>query len=307
MTRFLVTGASGLLGLNFALQVASKNSVVGVVNQQGLSGAPFSVVYADLTLPGTAEKLLEDKEPEVLIHCAAIANLEECEAHPEMAQRLNAVVPGELAAAACRLGIHMVYISTDAVFDGKQGEYIENDQPNPLSVYALTKLTGERSVANANPDALIARVNFYGWSLSGQRSLAEFFFYNLSAGRRINGFEDVFFCPLEVNDLVDILLHMIEKRLSGLYHVVSSESLSKYEFGCSLARQFSLEESLITPISWQDGGLKATRSPNLTLSSDKLSRALGKPPPGQLSGIQRFHSLYLQNYPQRISSYAVAE
>jgi dTDP-4-dehydrorhamnose reductase len=152
----------------------------------------------------------------------------------------------------------------------------------------------------AAPDAVIARVNFYGWSLTGQRSLGEFFFNNLSSGKRCNGFTDVFFCPLLVSDLAELIYKMVEKDLKGVYHVLSSESLSKYDFGCRLARQFGLDESLITPISWRESGLHAQRSPNLRMNTDKLSRDLGEIMPTQAAGLQLFYTQYTQGLPQRI-------
>ena len=85
-------------------------------------------------------------------------------------------------------------------------------------------------------------MNFYGWSLLGQRSLGEFFYYNLSAGAQVMGFTDVIFCPLLVNDLAELLLEMLEKDLHGIYHVVSREHQSKYSFGVMLARRFGLDE-----------------------------------------------------------------
>ncbi len=300
MTRFLVTGASGLLGLNFALQTAGRHEVAGVVNRHTLEGNPFPVVKADLTQPGEIERLLDAIQPEAVINCAAVAILDICEAQPELAYRLNAVFPAELAAAARQRGIQVVHLSTDAVFDGVAGCYDENDAPNPINHYGKTKVAGEQGVLNANPDALVARVNFYGWSLRGTRSLAEWFYYQLAAGQPVNGFTDVYFCPLEVNDLVDLLLEMVERRLSGLYHVVSSECLSKYEFGVRIARQFGLDEALIAPTSWTESGLKANRSSNLRLRSDKLAGALGRPLPEQDQGLQRFCELQREGYPQRL-------
>ncbi len=300
MTRFLVTGASGLLGLNFALQTAGQHEVVGVVNRHGLEGVPFPVMNADLTQTGEIERLIEAVQPEVVINCAAIAILDTCEAQPELAYRLNALFPEELAAAAKRSGAQVVHLSTDAVFDGVMGCYSEEDTPNPINHYGKTKVAGEQGVLNANPDALVARVNFYGWSLRGKRSLAEWFYYQLAARQPVNGFTDVYFCPLEVNDLVDLLLEMVARRLNGLYHVVSSECLSKYEFGVRLARQFGLDEGLISPISWTESGLKASRSSNLRLRSDKLAGALGGPLPAQAPGLQRFCDLQQDGYPQRL-------
>jgi dTDP-4-dehydrorhamnose reductase len=300
MTRILVTGASGLLGLNFALQTAGQHEITAVVHSHPLSGVPFQVYQADLSQPGAAARLLEQTQPEVIINAAAIAILDTCEAYPALAHQMNAVLPGELAEEAARRSFRMVHFSTDAVFDGIKGDYTESDQPNPINHYARTKLAGEQAVLSANPDALIARVNFYGWSLNGQRSLAEHFFYALSKGQPVKGFTDIQFCPLQVNDLVDILLRMLDLELSGLYHVVSSECLNKYDFCCRLARQFGFDEDLIAPVSWLEGGLRANRSANLTLSSAKLEKALRAPLPAQAQGLWRFFEMYQAGYPQRV-------
>ena len=304
MTRILVTGASGLLGLSLCLQYAGQHELLGVTNAHGLPGAPFPVITANLTQPSGVEKLIDLAQPEWIIHCAALANIDQAEAQPQLAQRINAEVPGEFAAAARRTGVKLVHISTDAVFDGQRGDYTEEDAPNPLSVYASTKLAGERVVAEANPDAIIARVNFYGWSLSGKRSLAEFFFNNLVEGRPAKGFTDIYFCPLQVNQLAEILLRMAELKLSGVYHVLSCEALSKYDFGCRIARQFGLDDTLVQPVSWKDGSLTAVRSPFLNLRTEKLAAALGAPLPDQAPGLQRLAAQYHEGYCDQLRAFA---
>ncbi len=304
MTKILVTGASGLLGLNFALQHAAQHEITGVVNSQALRGAPFAVRSAELSQPGSGAALLEAVRPEILLHCAAVANLEIAERDPALAQRVNADLPGELAEASRRLGVRMVHLSTDAVFDGTCGPYTEEDAPNPLSAYARSKRAGEVAVMQANPAAIVARVNFYGWSLSGRRSLAEFFFNNLSAGKPANGWTDVFFCPLEVTILGDLLLEMAQRGLEGLYHVVSSECLSKYEFGRAVARAFGFDENRVIPTHVAESGLSAARSPDLRLSTTKLARDLGRTLPGQAECLDRFRRQYDDGYPQRLRSLA---
>ncbi len=313
--RILVTGASGLLGLNLALEAAKDHTVFGQVNSHTLSFCPFTVLEADLLTPGagdcgatgdceaTLDRLLEQTQPDWVIHCAALAIVDACETDPARARKLNTEVPGKLAELVARGGARLVHISTDAVFDGLRGEYTEEDLPNPLSVYARTKLDGERLVAQANPQAIIARVNMYGWSLSGTRSLSEFFFYNLQAGKPVLGFTDVYFCPLLANDLAQILLKMLASDLCGLYHLVSSECITKYDFGIALARRFGLNEGLITPSSVASGGLKATRSPRLTLRTDKLASAIGQPLPGISTGLDRLYTLYQQDYPQKLRGF----
>jgi dTDP-4-dehydrorhamnose reductase len=258
----------------------------------------------DLAQPGSSQELVEAVQPELIVHCAAIAVIDLAEANPQLTWRVNAEVPGELAAAARRVGSKMIHISTDAVFDGQRGDYAEQDETNPLNVYARSKLGGEQAVAQANPDAIIARVNFYGWSLTGQRSLGELFINHLQAGKPMFGFTDVFFCTLQVNVLTELLLSMAQRNLCGLYHVVSRESLSKYDFGCRLARKFGLDENLIQPTSWKDGGLKAARSPNLTLRTDKLSAALGEPLPDQAVGMERFYRMYVEGYREKLRQLA---
>jgi dTDP-4-dehydrorhamnose reductase len=308
--RILITGASGLLGLNM----------------DAVSASAVSILQADLLAPGVLEQVLDQTQPDWIIHCAALANIDNCETDPELAHRMNALLPGKLAGLCIALrraqseahvarggarvdtvhpdGIRLVHISTDAVFDGQKGDYTEVDTPNPLSVYALTKLEGERSVTDINPDATIARVNLFGWSMAGKRSLAEFFFNNLSAGKQVMGFTDVYFCPLLANDLAHILLDMLEKRLNGLYHVVSRSSTSKYDFGVAVAQRFGLDERLIIPVSVAAAGLKAARSPNLTLRTDKLDAALGEPLPSWAEGLERFYELYRQGYPQMLQQMA---
>lgn len=301
--HILVTGASGLLGLNLSLQLTPDHNIVGV-DRNKLNRVPFRLLKADLLEPGACSRLIDTVRPEAVIHTAANALVDACENDPAGAYRLNADLPGELAELCARRGIRLLHISTDAVFDGtKEGLYTEEDTPNPLSVYARSKLAGEQNVLSVNPQAIVARVNFFGWSLSGSRSLVEFFFNNLSAGKLCNGFTDVWFCPMFVGDLAETLVRMLEKGLSGLYHAVGSESRTKYDFGVQVARQFGFDEGLIIPISVEESGLKAKRSHNLRLSVDKLSTHLGRLVPGLSTGLPKFYAQYRQGYPQKIRSY----
>jgi dTDP-4-dehydrorhamnose reductase len=302
--RILVTGASGLLGLNLALEAAKGHDVVGTVNSQLLHCEDFKVIQTDLLAPSAVEHLLDDIQPDWVIHCAALANVDACEADPALAQKLNTELPGKLASYVARGGARLLHVSTDAVFDGQLGDYREEDLPNPLSTYAKTKLAGEMAVSSANPEALIARVNLFGWSASGKRSLAEFFFNNLSIGNKVQGFTDVYFCPLLANDLAHIMLAMLSQALCGVYHVVSPCCLSKFEFGVKIAEQFGLNRDLIEPSSVEEACLPAQRSPNLTLRTDKLHTDLGNTLPDVHSGIEYLFQLYKQGYPERIRSLA---
>ena len=289
-----------MLGLNLALEAAKQHTVFGTVNSHPIKTKAFEVLRVNLLDPDEMDRVVTYANPDWVIHCAALANLEACEANPALAKQLNTDLPEKLATIVARGGARLLHVSTDAVFDGQRGNYTEDDQPEPLSVYARTKFDGEKVVAAVKPEAIVARVNLFGWSLSGKRSLAEFFYNNLVAGKQVMGFTDVYFCPLLANDLAKIFIEMLTAGLQGLYHVVSSDCISKYEFGLKLSRQFDLDWKLISPTSVTEGGLKAIRSPNLTLKSDKLAKAIHNPLPGLSTGMKRFYTLYQQGYPQKL-------
>jgi dTDP-4-dehydrorhamnose reductase len=306
MKRFLVTGASGLLGLNMGLQIGESVEMIGQVNQHRLHNVPFKQIEIDLSDVKKTEEMMDEVRPEVLIHCAALANLDACESNQELAQRINGELPGQLAAICRKKGTYMVHISTDAVFDGTKGPYSEDDVPNPINQYAVTKLAGENEVLKHNEFASILRVNFFGWSISGKRSLAEFFANSFKNGIQVNGFTDVNFCPMMVNDLVDVILSVVDKRLKGVYHTVGRDALSKYDFGLKITQKFGYDESLIQPKSWRDGNLTAVRSPDLRLDTKKLAYALGEPLPGVDQGLERFYTQALENYPEKMMDYRIS-
>ena len=308
--RILVTGASGLLGANVALEaVSAGHTVFGVGNRAPLNTEDFIPLQANLLDPGELSRIMAQTQPDWVINCAALADLEDCEKDPVLARRINSEFPGILAEQCRRGGARLLHVSTDAVFDGQKGHeatpYTEMDEPHPLNVYAQSKLDGERAVAQENSDALIARVNLFGFSPSGRRSLAEFFLYNLMDGKPVKGFTDVFFCPMLVNDIAHIFFKMLAtsssgRGLSGLYHVFSAEALSKYDFGARIAHRFGLDAGLIAPVSVSDGGLVAARSPNLRMDVHKLSTALGEGLPRFSTMLERFWALYQEGYPQKV-------
>jgi dTDP-4-dehydrorhamnose reductase len=304
--RLLITGVSGLLGLNLALEAMREHAIVGV-DRDTLASAPFPILQADLLDREAAERVVADARPDAIIHCAALADIDACEANPELAHRTNAVIPRHLAGVCSRSGIRFLHISTDAVFSGRDsGPYVEEDQPDPLGVYAITKLEGERAVLRSYPAASVLRVNFYGWSLTGRRSLAEFFVNRLSEGSNVNGFTDVTFCPMFVGDLARLLLTVAGRDLPGVYHLVGPQAMTKYQFGVEIAHRFGLRAGLIAPQSVERSSLTAKRSHNLWLSTHKISTALQQELPDFSTGLQAFSDQYQQGYPQKIRSYQQA-
>ena len=300
MARILVLGAGGLLGINFALEAAKVHEVIATLHRVQVKNAPFQTKSVDLLEAGAVARLLDEVEADWLVNCVALADVDECERQPELAARLNRDLPEELAKECAKRNVKLVHISTDAVFDGTEGNYKEGDVARPINVYGQSKLDGERAVLEANAEAIVARVNFFGWGLNGERSLSEFFYNKLSAGEITQGLTDRYFSPLLVNDLSQLLLQMLQKNLSGLYQVASPLSLSKYEFGIALAERFGFDKHLIEAKQAETFEYLAPRSPDLRLNVEKLQKALSTKLPDVHSGIERLYQLFKEGYPEKL-------
>jgi dTDP-4-dehydrorhamnose reductase len=296
VTRVLITGVSGLLGSNLALEAAKRYDVVGVWSANPLHSTHFATMQANLLVPEEMRRALDESRADWLINCAALANLDSCEREPELAQQLNAQMPGRLAAEALKRGMRFMQISTDAVFDGSKDIYREENTPSPVNVYGRTKRLAELATKSAHPGTIIVRTNLFGWSIQGDRSLAEFFYNNLSRGNKVNGYSDRLFCPLLATDLANILLDLLEADQPGIYHAVSSDSISKYEFGVAIAKRFGFDPELVQPADTPVDLDLAPRSANLVLSNAKAAKTIGRRLPTVANGIDGFFAQFEAGY-----------
>ena len=302
MSRILITGASGLLGANLALTTGGQHDVVAIYHNHAIASDQFRSQRADLSLEDNVFDLVDRTKPEWIIHCAAATNVDRCQEDPAMAWRYNVDMTRYLAEAARRTGSRMVYISTDSVFDGCHGNYNEKDMPVPINEYAKSKLAGEQAARTELDSVILIRTNFYGWNVQNKLSLAEWILKNLERGRSINGFQDVYFTPILVTDLANIILLMIEQEVHGLYHVAGGQRCNKYEFGRKLATVFGLNPQLIRPTSISESTLVAPRPLDTSLCVSKVSQVLGINMPNVISGLQRFKALRDTGYVVELQS-----
>lgn len=300
MARILVTGAGGLLGSNLVLQASAAHPVAASSFSGGIALDGVESHVADLTDPAAVRSLIDAAAPDWVIHCAAATDVDACEADPEGAFRLNRDAAGFLARAAG--GTRFAHISTDCVFDGERGDYAEDDEPTPVSVYGRSKLAGEQAVVEAHPGALVIRTNIYGWNARPKQSLAEWFLARTEAGLRSPGWSDVRSTPILVNDLSEIVLALLEAGASGVFHVGGETCLSKLEFGRRVAATFGLDPSAIVESRVADAGLSAPRGRNLCLRAERLKRELGIRPPSVDQGLERFRRLRDHGWVDRLHS-----
>jgi dTDP-4-dehydrorhamnose reductase len=304
----LVAGASGLLGATvLTLAHDCGREVAGTFHEHPIQLPGVNIREVDLCRPEQVREVVRDVRPEWIVHCAAVTDVDWCERHPEPTWEMNVRAAGDVARAAAEIGAGVVYISTDSVFDGMRGGYSEDDAPAPLNVYARSKLTGERAVADNNARAIILRTNLFGWNCRPKLSLAEWVLDRLESGTPFPGFEDVVFAPLLVNDLADIIFDLIDRGGSGLYHAGSAEAMSKYEFARLIARVFDLDADLVRPARLADQPLAAPRPLNTALRADKLSRELNRTMPAMTDMVQRFKTLRTGGYVARLKAMAEAD
>lgn len=299
----LVTGASGLLGSSVMLRaLETGKKVVGIYNRHPFCPQGASGCSIDLTDFNATRKTVGSLQPSTIIHCAAATNVDWCEEHQQEARAINTGVPAFLARLAKEINSKFVYVSTDSVFDGRRGNYSETDTPAPLNVYAQTKLEAEEEVQRTDSSVLIVRLNFYGFNVQPKQSLAEWVVDQLRLGNRVPGFTDVYFCPILVTDLAEIMLAMVDRALSGIYHVVGAEKISKYEFARRIAMIFGFEASQIVPTRIADAKLRARRPQDTSLNTGKITCALNRALPNVDSGLQRVQVLYEQEQAQKLQS-----
>jgi dTDP-4-dehydrorhamnose reductase len=285
----VVTGGTGFLGSNVVAAARARERAVIAVGHLSVGAQhDLHTVAADLTKPGAARELVHDLQAETLINCAALANVDDCEANPDKAHRLNVVLPRELAIACRDAGIPFTHVSTDSVFDGKLGKYREVDSPNPINEYAKSKLEGERAVLEAMPHALVVRTNFIGLASVRGQGLAEWIADKLESGERIKGFTDVIISPLEAGTLSALLMKMTDRRLGGTYHLGASDETAKFDLARLIAAALDLDASLIDPAAVADAGLRALRPLRISLDSSKAAAALGQQLPTVQDSVNSF-------------------
>jgi len=300
--KLFITGISGLLGLNFALQGKERFTVSGAYYNHPVALDGVETGALDITSILKVEEVFSSLQPDVIVHTAGLTNVEECEKSPALAHRLNVVGASHVATVANTLRARLVHISTDHLFDGTKPWREEADTPAPLNTYARTKWLAEKAVQEACPSALIIRTNFFGWGGSIKASFSDWILQGLEQRRALTMFSDVFFTPILINHLVDVIIEMVVRNTTGVIHVAGSERLTKYDFALQMADIFGYPTDGIHPISVDDLQLPAKRPYDMSLSSAKLGRCLQIQVPSVADGLGRLKSLKKEGWKQAMET-----
>jgi dTDP-4-dehydrorhamnose reductase len=293
--RIGITGASGMLGAALASHLSKSHQIFATSRNKGVEGQNIEWDCFDLTDTALLNQWLEETRLDIIIHCAAIINVDACEDSVEIATRLHVETTKIMANYLDANNGRLIYISTDSVFDGKkQDPYSEGDVPNPLNAYAKTKIAGEKATLSIK-NGLALRVNIIGWTQEGRASFAEWMLRGVINNTTLNLFYDVYFSPLHVDKLSLIVERIIEDPIYGLYHCASSDSISKYDFGVQMTKMFRLSVSNINRVSVEGMDFQAERPRNMALDSGKLAGKLKCDMPSAIDSIKLIKRQYDKN------------
>lgn len=290
-----ITGASGMLGNALVSLISKSHQVLATSRSKGLEAKNVEWDCFDLTNFELLNLWLKKFKPDIVIHCAAIVNIDFCEDNIDLANAIHVEVTKILANYVNANNNRLIYISTDSVFDGKKvGQYNETDKANPLNVYAKTKLIGEKCTQSIKR-GLVLRTNIIGLKEKNNTSFAEWVLQGLTNKTSLNLFHDVYFSPLAVDKLSIIIKKIIDNPIYGIYHCASSDSISKYEFGKKMSEIFKLSGLKINSVSVDVMKFKATRPKNMGLDVSKISSDLVHDMPNVHDSIQLIKNQYDEN------------
>jgi dTDP-4-dehydrorhamnose reductase len=284
MKKILITGSNGLLGRKLIDKLISRNDIELIATGRGENRNPIKTGYTYYSLDITIEQQIEDVfdsvSPDIVIHTAAMTNVDECELNNEACYQQNVLAVQYLSNTAEKRNIHLIHLSTDFIFDGLHGPYDEEASPNPLSYYAESKVKAEELVMKMKTAWSIVRtILVYGVIDHGSRSNVVLWVKNnLEQKKNINVVNDQFRTPTLAEDLAEGCILIADKRATGIYNIAGPDFMSIYELALVVAEFFNLDKSLVYPSTSELVKQPAKRPAKTGLLIDKAIKNLGYQP-----------------------------
>jgi len=282
--KILITGSNGLLGQKLLHKLKKDSSVQLIATSKGENRVSEQNGYTyselDITDQKQVAKLIESEKPQVVINTAAMTNVDLCEDEKEACDALNVDAVRYLADTCAKIDAHLIQISTDFIFDGVDGPYKEEDVPNPLSYYGLSKLKSEqllqahsvkwtvlRTIIVFGVGEKLSKGNIVLWAKSA-----------LEKGDPLNIIDDQFRAPTLAEDLADICILVAKKKALGIFNASGKDIMSIYEIVERIAKHYGNSIDNLNKISTATLKQKAGRPPKTGFILDKSINQLGYNP-----------------------------
>ena len=291
MKRILITGANGLLGQKLVGLLAQQADIDLIATARGENRLPISASYTyrqmDITDRQQVFDVITDVRPDAVIHGAAMTDVDKCELDKEACWAQNVTATESIVVACEATGAFLCHVSTDFIFDGKDGPYNEEAEGNPISFYGWSKYAAERVVMSSSLQWAIARtVLVYGIAHDMSRSnIILWVKKSLEDGKIIKVVTDQFRSPTLAEDLATGCALIAKKQATGIFNISGKEVLTPHEMAIQTADYFGLDKSLITEATAATFTQTARRPPRTGFIIDKAQRELGYEPRSFLEGI----------------------
>lgn len=278
--RLLLTGYGGFVAGSIIWNARGNREVHALsLTEPPRYEEGFTSYQFDLRDENLLRGVFESARPDAVIHTAALADIDYCQAHPRDAEEINVGVTASLAALCAESGTRMILCSTDSVFDGVKGFYNENDAPGPLNVYAETKVKAEQAVLGAVSKGLVTRLSLVmGLPVLGTgNSFLAKMMASLVAGKQVTFPQNEIRTPVDVITLGRAFLELADKDCTGFLHLAGSTRLNRYEMACHIARRLGFSEDLVVPTDSNAMEGRAKRPNDASLDNSKARTLLATP------------------------------
>ena len=296
--RVLITGSNGLLGNKLLSLLSDEPNLELHATGRGPNRNPpgnYQYHKVDLEEEGALHNLFEQEHPDVVIHTAAMTNVDACELNPEECSIQNVLVTEFVVRACEHFGCFLVNISTDFIFDGEDGPYDENAKPNPLSVYGKCKLEAEEIIRKSSIDwAIVRTILVYGVAADpGRSNIVLWVKESLEEARPIKLINDQWRMPTLAEDLAMGCWLIVKSRARGVFNISGNDLLNPYQIGVKVAEVFGLDKSLISETDSTTFTQPAKRPAKTGFILDKAKKELGYTPRSFHEGVELVKSQLL--------------
>jgi len=274
--KLFILGASGLLGRELTKKASLLHDVFLTYNNNNNNLQISNNSKIKFCFPDdleNLEKILVTERPHVVINLIGKSNLDYCEQNKDIVFKLNVILTEKISNICKKINSKMIHISTDLVFDGKDGNYKENDETNPINYYGYTKQISEKKVL-CNSNNVVIRTSLV-YDLELKSSFPKFIFEKLCNGENIDAFDDVFTTPILVDELSEFILRIVNTDESGIFHISGNECISRFDFAKLFAKKLGFDEKLIVPCPAKLIEQNISRPQNSCLNNNKIKHTLG--------------------------------